>query len=168
MKKVVLIVAPNDFRDEEYYKTKNILEKNNINTSTSSLKIGTLNGTFGFKAKSSILIQNINHNDFDAIIYIGGKGSNVFFKNMYSLKLAKIFFKQKKITAAICISPIILANSGILKNKKATVFIDGKESITNSGAIYTGNNVEIDQQIVTANGPESSELFATSISQLLK
>jgi protease I len=72
MKNVVLVVAPNDFRDEEYYKTKNILEKNNINIFTSSLKIGILNGTFGFKTKSSILIQNINHNDFDAIVYLGG------------------------------------------------------------------------------------------------
>ncbi len=61
-----------------------------------------------------------------------------------------------------------MANSGILKGKKATVYIDGKESLLKSGAIYTGNSLEIDGNIITANGPDAAEDFSNAILKSLK
>jgi protease I len=168
MNKVVFITAPEVFRDEEYYKPKKILEDGDIEVITASLKTGELRGRFGFRTTSTLLIQDINPNDFDAIVYIGGNGSIVFFDNHYALKLANDFFKQRKPTASICIAGVILANAGILKGTKATVFADGKGALIKGGAVYTGNSLEIDRNIITANGPSAAEDFGRAILKSIK
>jgi len=167
MKRIVFVTAPRAFRDEEYYKPKRILEEASIEVITASLKTGELEGRFGYKAISTFLIQDINSRDFDAIAYIGGNGSNVFFDNPYALKLANDFFKDRKTTASICIAGVILANAGVLRGRKATVFIDGKESLIEGGALYTGASLEIDGNIITANGPEIAEDFGIAILKTL-
>jgi protease I len=168
MSKVVFITAPEVFRDEEYYTPKKILEEAGTEVITASVKTGKLKGRFGFKTTSTFLIQDINPNDFDAIVYIGGSGSVVFFDNCYALKLANDFFKQRKPAASICIAGVILANAGILKGKKATVFIDGKKALLKGGAIYTGNPLEIDENIITANGPGAAEDFGKAVLKSLE
>jgi protease I len=168
MNKVVFITAPEVFRDEEYYNPKEILEDEGIEVITASVKTGELMGRFGFKTTSTLLIQDINPNDFDAIVYIGGKGSVVFFDNHYALKLANDFFKQQKPTASICIAGVILANAGILKGTKATVFIDGKEALVKGGAVYTGNPLEIDGNVITANGPGAAKDFGKAVLKSLE
>ncbi|MDR0401932.1 MAG: DJ-1/PfpI family protein [Endomicrobium sp.] len=168
MKKVIFVTAPKAFRDEEYYIPKKILENSDIKVITASLKIGDLVGRFGYKAVSTHTIQDNILNGCDAITYIGGHGANVFFNNQRALELARFFFKHKKIVSSICIASVILANAGILKHKKATVFPDGKTSLLKSGAIYTGMPLEIDDNIVTASGPKSAEEFGRTIANLLK
>jgi len=163
VKKIIFVTAPEEFRDEEYYKPKKILEEVGIEVITASLKVGELNGKFGYKAMSTFTIQDINLNDFDAIAYIGGNGSNVFFYDPCALRLASNFFKCKKPIASICIATVILANAGILKGRKATVFSDGKEFLIKGGAIYTGSPLEVDENIITANGPEVAEDFGKAI-----
>ncbi|MDR0915112.1 MAG: DJ-1/PfpI family protein [Endomicrobium sp.] len=165
--KVVFITAPESFRDEEYYIPKKILEKNTISVTTASTRLGTINGKFGFKALSTLLIQDVSVSNFDAIIYIGGTGADIFFNNIYALQLAKDFVNCSKITAAICIASVTLANSGVLKHKKATAFIDAKDILINHNAIYTGKDVEIDSNIITANGPDAAKLFGETIVKYL-
>ncbi|OEG69998.1 hypothetical protein ATZ36_06655 [Candidatus Endomicrobiellum trichonymphae] len=168
MKKVVFVTAPEAFRDEEYYKPKKILEDGDIEVITASVKTGELMGRFGFKTTSTLLIQDVNPNDFGAIVYIGGRGSSIFFDNLHALKLANDFFKQRKPTASICIAGVILANAGILKGTRATVFIDGKEALIKGGAVYTGNSLEIEGNIITANGPSSAEDFGKAVLKSLE
>ncbi|MDR3274956.1 MAG: DJ-1/PfpI family protein [Endomicrobium sp.] len=168
MKKVVFITAPEMFRDEEYYKPKKVLEDAGIEVITASVKTGELTGRFGYKTISTVLIQNVNSDDFDAIVYVGGAGANIFFDNPCALKLANNFFKRDKPIASICIAGVILANSGILNGKKATVFVDGKETLIEKGASYTGASLEIDGNIITANGPEAAEDFANAVLRAVK
>ncbi|MDR0978299.1 MAG: DJ-1/PfpI family protein [Endomicrobium sp.] len=167
MKKIVFVTAPEMFRDEEYYKPKEVLEKSGIKVITASTKTGSLTGRFGYKAASSILISEIISVDFDAVVYIGGNGANIFFENKDALKLANEFFEQHKPVAAICIAGVILANSGILKGRKATVYSEGIETLQKAGAYYTGNSLEIDGNIITANGPDAAQDFGKAILNIL-
>jgi protease I len=168
MKGIVFITAPEMFRDEEYYNPKQVFEDAGLQVITASTKTGELIGRFGFKTTSTLLIANVNPEDFNAIVYIGGCGASVFFKNPHALKLANDFFRQNKPTAAICIAGVILANAGILKDKKATVFIDGRKSLLENGAIYTGAPLEVDGNIITANGPETAEAFSKAILKMIE
>ncbi|MDR1260104.1 MAG: DJ-1/PfpI family protein [Endomicrobium sp.] len=168
MKKVVFVTAPSMFRDEEYYKPKMILEYADIKVVTASVETGELIGRFGYKTISTISMQNIDVDNFDAIAYIGGSGSSIFFNNFYALKLADDFFKCGKPVASICIAGVILANSGILKGKKATVFISEKGTLIEKGALYTEIPLEIDGNIITANGPAVAEAFGKAILNAIK
>jgi protease I len=168
MKKVIFIVAPEVFRDEEYYKPKKILEDGGVEVVTASLKTGEIVGRFGYKALSDILVSDVKEKDYDAIVYVGGGGVKVYFDNPDALRLANEFYKSAKITSAICIAPVILAKAGILKGKKATVFYpDGVEDLKTAGANYTGKPVEIDANIITANHADAAELFGETLLKAL-
>lgn len=162
-RKVVFITAPYVFRDEEYLIPKKILESNNIAVTTASTKLGKIYGKFGLTTLSNVLIQDITENLFDAIVFIGGTGAEIFFNNHYALNLAKEFATSNRVTAAICIAPIILAKAKILVNRKSTAFIDAKDTLLKYGAIYTGASVEVDLNIITANGPMASQSFGNEI-----
>ncbi|MEN6511444.1 MAG: DJ-1/PfpI family protein, partial [Chloroherpetonaceae bacterium] len=68
----------------------------------------------------------------------------------------------------ICLAPVILANAGILKGKKATVSGTESKTIEVKGAKYTEPGVTIDGLIVTANAPRASRRFGQAIVELLK
>lgn len=168
MKKAVFITAPEIFRDEEYEKPKKILEDNGIKVITASTKKGEITGKLGLKALSDMTIDEIDANDFDAIVYVGGAGAGIFFENPAALKLARDFVSSGKPAAAICIAPTILANAGVLKGKSATVFPDGRTALEKGGAKYTANTVETDGNIITGNGPEAAEEFGQALLKALQ
>jgi len=70
--------------------------------------------------------------------------------------------------AAICIAPVTLANAGLLKGRKATVFSSCAEQIKQKDAIYTGNPVEQDNGFITASGTEAAHSFGQALLQALK
>jgi protease I len=72
------------------------------------------------------------------------------------------------ILAAICAAPSILANAGLLKGKTATSFPDEGENLKAKGANFTGQGLEIDGRIITADGPAHAKQFGEAIVKALK
>jgi len=166
--KILMIIAHRNFRDEEYFVPKKIFEKNGYKVITASSSLKTAKGMLGGKAKPDILLKSVKVKDFDAIIFVGGSGSTEYWDSKIAHKIAKKAVKQKKILAAICLAPGTLANAGVLKNKKATIFVSGKNVLEKNGAIYINKSVVMDRNIITANGPAAAEEFAKKILNLLK
>ncbi|MCM8803844.1 MAG: DJ-1/PfpI family protein [Candidatus Omnitrophica bacterium] len=167
-KKVLMVIAFENFRDEELFTPKNILEKNGIKVDIASVKKGVAKGMLGAKVNVELTIDFTKEDEYDGIIFVGGVGSETLFNNKYALNLANQFYKNKKVVGAICLAPVILANSGILKGKKATCYFSASDILKKNGAIYTGNLVEVDENIVTGNGPFAAEKFGIEILKLLK
>jgi protease I len=167
-KKVLMIIASQNFRDEELFHTKEELEKAGNSVTIASTTLNECVGMLGGKAKPGILINKVKAEDFDAVAFIGGVGASAFFNNRFALGLAQKFYNAGKPTAAICIAPVILANSGILKGKKATAFSSEEHALEDKGAFFTGNPVEVDGLIITAEGPKSARDFGRKIAELLK
>lgn len=170
-KKILMIVAPKNFRDEEYFIPKEILLNEHFQIITASsgteMAIGKLGGTTNI----DIDITQIDMKNYDALVLIGGSGALTYRNNKIIQNIIQNSFKTKKLTSAICIAPILLAESGVLKDKKATVWNGDKEQETilkNHGATYINKNVVLDDNIITANGPESAEEFGKVIVKYLK
>jgi len=167
-KKVLMIIASNNFRDEEYRYPRNIFEKEGDVVAIGSSSLNISNGVKGTeKVKPDILIKDILVSDYDAVIFIGGGGCREYFNNHIAHKIANDTVLSGKILASICSAGGILANAGVLKGKKATVFPSEVDLIKNKGAIYTGAAVEQDGKIITANGPEAANEFGTKIAKAL-
>jgi len=166
-KKVLMVIAPVDFRDEEYFETRKILEDlgNKITVANSTGQPSK--SMFGKIVRPDKTLHDVNANDFDAIVFVGGSGAAVYFNNQQALTLAKDFSKSGKIVAAICMAPSILANAGILNGKKATVFPSERDNI-NAVGNYTGKSVEVDGKIITGNGPQATKEFGKKIAEALK
>ncbi|MDD3053143.1 MAG: DJ-1/PfpI family protein [Endomicrobiaceae bacterium] len=168
MKKIVFVVAPKVFRDEEYIEPKNMLEKAGIKVVTASTVVGDIYGKIKIKARSEMLVTDISVNDYDAIFFVGGGGSSIYFNDKFIHELARDFYKSDKVVSAICSGSVILANSGILKGKRATVFPGDAQVLIEGGANYTAKDVEIDGNIITGNGPLAAKVFAEQLIKALK
>ncbi len=167
MKKAALIIAKNLFRDEEYFQPKDILERKGILVSTISSSKGPCTGKLGAKAFAGISLEELNTADFDGIFFIGGPGSTDFFDDPIAHKILNETVRLGKVAGSICAASTTLARSGILKGKKATGFSSTEPDIRANGAIWTGNHVEIDGKIITADGPESATSFGELIADTL-
>ena len=166
-KKILMIIASKNFRDEEYIKPKEVLSKAGAEIITASSSKNVSQGVLGAKVKPDILISEVNVGDYAAVIFVGGAGSKEYQDNPAAHKIIKEAVTQNKVVAAICIAPAILANAGILKGKNATAFPSVKTQLVFKGANYTGKPVEIDGNIITGSGPESAEDFGKVIAKTL-
>jgi protease I len=168
MKKILMVIAPHNFRDEEFLRPKEVFEKNEAQVTIASKEVSEAPGMLGAKAKVDIDISQVKVADYDALVFIGGTGASVYFDDETVLSLVKAADEQGKVIGAICISPSILANAGILKDKRVTSWPSEQINLENQGAVYTGANVEVDGQIVTAKGPEAAVVYGEKIVELLK
>lgn len=167
MKKAAIIIASENFRDEEYFVTKEVLEKNGIYVTTVCDKTKAI-GKFGGEAFADLLIDDLNVDDFDAIILAGGLGAVKLLDNEMTYAILKKAVIKKKLIAAICIAPTLLANAGILENKRATVWSTDLDKsairiLQLSDAIYERKSIVEDGNIITAENAEYAQEFGEAI-----
>lgn len=165
---ILIILAPENFRDEEFFEPKQVLEKEGFTITIASKGVKTAKGKLGAEVEINKDISAINVNDYGAIVFIGGNGASVYFEDAQALNIAKEAYESKKIIAAICIAPSILANAGILEGKNATCYSSQATNIEDQGAKYTGNDVQVDGKIITANGPKAAQKFGEEIANQMK
>ena len=167
VKKVLIVIAPNDFRDEELFETKEILEKSNIDVTIANSTGQPSKSMFGKIVTPDKNFYDVDAKDFDAIVFTGGSGTTVYHNHKRAIELAKEFYDSRKIVAAICIAPTILVNAGVLDGKKATSWPSERGKINEVGT-YTGKLVEQDGKIITGNGPPAAKEFGKKIVDALK
>ncbi len=169
MKKVLYIIAQQNFRDEELSVPKKILEENGIRVTIASITKQEARGMLGMRVKPDIEAREANPNNYDALIIAGGTGSPKLADYPEVLNLVKRFFEQKKLVAAICVAPYILSRAGILKGVKATAFPADfvLAEFRKAGVNYIEEHVVREGKIITADGPEAAEDFGREIVKVL-
>ncbi|MGB9635238.1 MAG: DJ-1/PfpI family protein [Candidatus Micrarchaeia archaeon] len=171
MKKVVMVIAPVGFRDEELLIPKRILERAGIHVDIASTKKGACKGMLGNTAEANLGLSDINVSEYDAVMFVGGQGTPIIRKEDKAIEVAREAYVNGKIVSAICWAPTTLAKAGLLKGKKATVWVGddpeyGKSTpdvLRQYGAKYVNESVVEDGNIVTADGPRSAEEYANVI-----
>jgi protease I len=167
-KNSILIFLPKkDFNEEEFTIVKGCLLKAGKQVFITSDDHFFCSGSKGMKVKSDTNFFNINVNNFSALILLGGVGGKAYWKNQTLQKIIKKFIVLGKVVAAICSSPVILANAGILHNKKATCYSKYKMELINSGIDYQDKNLVVDVNVVTADNSHSAQHFAEAILRLI-
>jgi protease I len=171
-KKALLIVAQEGYQDHEYGETKKVLEEGGVEVITASKEVGPCQGSFGSSTEATVALAEVNVDDYDAIVFIGGSGASVYQHDVQAHLTAQEAINRNKILAAICISPTTLAYAGVLEGKKATVWDDGQRTqakiLEDNGATYLAEDVVVDGNIITANGPPAAEKFGQAILEKLK
>ena len=171
MKKAAIIIASKNFRDEEYFVTKEVLEKRGIQVKTVCDRVKAI-GKFGGEAEADILINDLNTDEFDAIIFAGGSGAIELLDNEMTYLAIRKAMIMKKIIAAICIAPTILAKAGILAGKKATVWSTDMDKsairiIQLNDGIYERASIVVDENIITGENAEYAQEFGETIANEL-
>lgn len=164
--KLVLAIAPDKFRDEEFEVPQKVFSEAGIETVVASTRTGTCQGMIGGMAEATAAFTDLNPDEYDGIIVVGGIGSQDHLWTDADLKgLVQECARAGKVVAAICLSPVVLARAGVLDGKNATVFRTPASlyEMEQGGARLVEKGVVTDGTIVTANGPAVVGAFAEAV-----
>ncbi|MCX6701074.1 MAG: DJ-1/PfpI family protein [Methanomicrobiales archaeon] len=164
--KVLIAIAPEKFRDEEFSEPIDALQNAGIAFDIASTHRGTCVGMFGARTTATLSFEEVDPGQYDGLVIVGGPGSQVHLWNDEMLvHLAKFFQKSGKVIAAICLAPVVLARAGVLKGKKATYFENPASDfeMKKGGAIIMKAPVVTDGRVITANGPLAAKEFGAAV-----
>ncbi len=167
-KKVLIVIASSQFRDEEYQKPRAILETAGVKVTVASSSLKEATGMLGLQVKPDILLKDAQMREFDAVLFVGGMGATEYWENPTAHALATSAYQSGKPTSAICLAPMTLANAGLLKGKRATIWKDAVADFKTKGVVYTGKAVERDGQLITGSGPDAAEEFGKALVEALR
>ena len=167
-KKIVMVIAFRNFRDEEYFVPKKIFEEAGVEVKTASSQKGEALGADGGETMVDYLVRDVDPSNFNAIVFVGGPGCLQSLDNDDSYRLIQETVAHGVVLGSICISPVILANAGVLKGKKATVWSNAMNRnpikiLQEGGAIYQNKTVVSDGKIITGNGPSAARAFGEKV-----
>jgi len=172
-RKMAIIIAFRDFRDEEYFIPKQTLEAAGAEIKTVSTSLGTAIGKMGGEARVDLTLDELKVGDYNAVIFIGGPGAAKYIDDSQAHQIARETADSDKVLGAICIAPAILAKAGVLSGKQATVWSSPMDKsavkiLKEEGAKYQSELVVIDGKIITGNGPAAASKFAEAIIEALR
>lgn len=169
MLKALVIIAHEGYQDHEYEGTRSGLISVGYEVVVGSTEVGTCTGGYGGSEEATIVLKDVDVSKFDKVAFVGGPGAAALADDADAKRIAQETVAQGKKLGAICIAPTILARAGVLQNKKATVWDSGgvqAQLLRDEGAEYTGEDVTVDGNIVTANGPPAAEQFGKVLASL--
>jgi len=138
-------------------------------------KLHEVSGQFGFGIQNAeqtsnsfknILASVSPESDVTIVILSGAGITNLLSDPSFTKQVAS-WYDEGKIIAANGESPAILAKSGILKNKSATIKNSPElvREFNDTGAIYSDNPTVIGNRIITGQGENAAEEFVINVIQ---
>lgn len=166
-KRVLMVIAPERFRDEEYQEPRAVIEAHGGEVTVASTTPAEARGMLGLVVKPDVTLDQVRARDYDAIVFVGGSGASRYWNDPAAHNLAREVAAEGKVVGAICIAPVTLANAGLLKGRRAAVWPAETGRLEAQGAHCTGQPVEEDGLIVTASGPQAAHAFGEAVVRAL-
>lgn len=169
-KKILMVIPQTQFRDEEFFEPKKILEEEGATVVVASTSVRVCRGMNGGTAESNLAIADAKAEDYDALVICGGSSVPDFFWNDKKLEdLAVAMSAAGKIVAAICLSTVVLAKAKLLADREATVYFlpQAIQELKSAGAKYVQETLLIHNNIILAEGPPDSQRFGYAIRSAL-
>ena len=167
MSKKAIIVLANGFEEIEAVTVIDILRRAGIDTIVAGLGNIKIKGSRGLNVIADKKLDEAG-SDFDACIFPGGMPGATNLAASDKVKdLIQKMNSQGKLIAAICASPaILLAPTGILKNKSATCY-PGMQDSFEKDTKFKEDSVVVDDNLITSRGPATALAFSLAIVEKL-
>lgn len=164
--KILFAIAPDRFLDQEYTVPKIALEEKGIECITASTIHGTCYGMHGEIVESDLSFDDVNPTDYDGIVIIGGIGCQDYLWRCEKLiDITNTIGNAGKLTAAICLAPVVIAEAGLLAGKNTTALDTpaSRRILELDKAVLINDPVVISGNIITARMPQDAKAFADTI-----
>ncbi|MGQ4892318.1 MAG: type 1 glutamine amidotransferase domain-containing protein [Candidatus Njordarchaeia archaeon] len=155
--KKILILTGEGFEDLELFYPMHRLMEEGFEVHVASNK-KSLTGKHGYTINVDLLIEDVNPDEYDALVLPGGKGPErirIFDK---SVEIVKHFFDKGKPVAAICHGPQLLISANVLKGRRLTSYIGIRDDVKVAGGLWEDKEVVVDGNLVTSRHP--GDLYA--------
>lgn len=164
----VLIISADNFEDTEllvpYYR---MLEEGHT-VDVVSMKKGRIKGKKGYEVTANKELNDIIPNGYDLMILPGGKAPGAIRKEKKALDIARHFFDNNKVVAAICHGPQTLISAGLIKGRRATCYKSVAPEMKEAGVIYEDREVVVDGNLITSRQPSDLPAFMREIMKKVK
>lgn len=160
----VLIPLADGVEELEAVTLIDVLRRGGIEVTSAALgEDRVVHGSRGVTLVADALWSALATEDFDAIVLPGGgKGTENLVADRRIVETVRAFDEAGKFVAALCAAPIVLAQTGILKDRKATCYPSCAKDL---GASYDDAPVIADGNVITSQGPGTAMLFALVLIQ---
>ncbi len=126
----------------------------------------TVRGAHGVAVQADLTADQIKKGLPDCVILPGGMpGAQNLFDSALVRSVVSESAAMGSVVGAICAAPFVLGRLGLLNGKKATCFPGFEKELT--GAVYTGERVVRDGNVITARGAGVAQLFARALIEAL-
>ena len=169
----ILIVASDGFEEWELFGPKQILEERGAEVVLAAPKLEPIQATVhddpGKTIRPNITIDQVNPDDFDALILPGGvRNPDHLRMNEDAIQLITDFADHGKPVAAICHGPWLLVEADLLRGKTATSWPSIRTDLRNAGAQVVDEAVVTDGNIITSRKPDDVEEFTNAVIHLVE
>jgi protease I len=169
----ILIVATDGFEEWELFGPREILQKRGAEVVLASLKLDPIQGTVhddpGKTIRPDITVDDVNADDFDALILPGGvRNPDHLRVHRNVIELIRAFNEQGKPIGAICHAPWLLVEADLLRGRKATSWPSIRTDVRNAGANVVDEPAVTDGNIVTSRKPDDVEAFTAALVDLIE
>jgi protease I len=169
----VLIVATDGFEEWELFGPREILQKRGAEVVLASLKKDPIQATVhddpGKTIRPDLTIDEVNPDDFDALILPGGvRNPDTLRLHGNVVELIKTFDRQGKPIGAICHGPWLLVEADLLRGRTVTSWPSIRTDLRNAGANVIDQAAVTDGNIVTSRNPDDVEPFTNALIDLIE
>jgi 4-methyl-5(b-hydroxyethyl)-thiazole monophosphate biosynthesis len=150
------------FEEIEALATLDILRRAEINVVLAGLRTGQVVSAHQVNIIPDDSIDALKAEDFDMVILPGGQpGTSNLIADIRVGRLLKEFDSAGKSIAAICAATTVLAEAGLIREKRVTCYPSCRDAL--GGALYEDRAVVIDGNFITSQGPGTAVEFGLAI-----
>lgn len=167
--KVLFLVAPKGFQDEELEKPRKVFEAAGAEVVVASTASGTATGSGGASLEAASIVE-LRPTEFAGAVVVGGAGAADLWDNGIAHKFFRMTLHDGKPVGGLSLGVVFLAKAGLLEGKPATTWVtpDALRALKDGGARYEKKPVVVAGSVATADGPASAESFGHIFVELLE
>jgi len=112
-------------------------------------------------------VADADVNQFTGLVLPGGVANpDALRMDEDAVTFVKAFFEAGKPVAAICHAPWVLAEAGVVSDRRLTSWPSLRTDLTNAGAAWVDEEVVVDGNLVTSRKPDDLPAFTSQVTEL--
>jgi protease I len=166
--RTILMYLPQQlFNEEEFEPALRRMSQAGVNTLLVASDSGVAVSMSQLIVNLDLTLRDVNAADYAGLVLIGGSGAALYWDDSLLQARCREFAASRKVVAAIGIAPITLARAGVLKGRKATVFLErtAVDWLRQAGTRFSFRSVVRDRNIITAASSEQARDFGQAVAE---
>jgi protease I len=162
--KRVAILAEDLYEDLElWYPLLRLREEGAETVVVGSGKAPEHQSKHGYPVTVDKAIHEVDVEQFDGVIIPGGYAPDRMRRHGAMVKFVREMAHHRKVVAAICHAPWMLASAEVVAGKNLTCFFSIKDDLVHAGATYQDAEVVVDGNLITSRQPADLPAFCGAI-----
>ena len=148
-KRIAVLIGPG-YEDLEFWVPLMRMQEEGARVTVVGLKAGEsyVSKSGGLTATADVGADDVNPQDFDAVLVPGGWAADKLRRYQAVLSLVAAMHEQSKVVGCICHGGLVLISAGIVRGRRATGSLGIKDDLVNAGATWVDEPAFRDGNVV--------------------